>query len=70
MTTSLRKISQKWDSPVACRMGRTSMPGVRMSSRKYEMPRRFGAAGSVRASSRHQSACGAPLAHSFCPLTT
>ena len=34
------------------------------------MPRRFGASGSVRASSRHQSACSAPLAHSFCPLTT
>ena len=34
------------------------------------MPRRFGASGSVRASSRHQSACRAPLAHSFWPLTT
>ena len=34
------------------------------------MPLRFGASTSVRASSRHQSACRAPLAHSFCPLTT
>ena len=34
------------------------------------MPVRLGAAGSVRASSRHQSACSAPLAHTFWPLTT
>ena len=34
------------------------------------MPLRLGASGSVRASSRHQSACRAPLAHSFWPLTT
>ena len=40
-----------------------------MSSRKYEMPLRLGASGSVRASSRHQSALAA-LAHSFWPLTT
>ena len=34
------------------------------------MPLRLGASGSVRASSRHQSACMPPLAHSFWPLTT
>ena len=51
-------------------MGRTSTPGVDMSIRKYEIPFRFGASGSVRASSRHQSACRAPLAQSFWPLTT
>ncbi len=34
------------------------------------MPLRFGRSGSVRASSRHQSACIPPLAHSFWPLTT
>jgi len=34
------------------------------------MPARLGASGSVRASSRHQSACSAPLAQSFWPLTT
>ncbi len=34
------------------------------------MPCRLGASGSVRASSRHQSACIAPLAHTFWPLTT
>src|SRR5438067_4813223 len=33
------------------------------------MPCRLGASGSVRARSRHQSACMAPLAHSFWPLT-
>ena len=33
------------------------------------MPLRLGASGSVRASSRHQSACIPPLAHSFWPLT-
>ena len=70
MRTSLRKISQKCASPIALRMGRTSIPGVFMSIRKYEMPCRLGASGSVRASSRHQSACAPPLAHSFCPLTT
>ena len=70
MTTSLRKISQKCESPMALRIGRTSIPGVVMSSRKYEIPLRFGASGSVRASSRHQSACAPPLAHSFWPFTT
>jgi len=34
------------------------------------MPLRLGASGSVRASSRHQSACLPPLAHSFWPFTT
>ena len=34
------------------------------------MPLRLGASGSVRASSRHQSACIPPLAQSFWPLTT
>ncbi len=68
IATSSRNISQKCDSPVAWRMGRTSMPGGRMSMRKYEMPRRLGAVGSVRASSRHQSAWDAPLAHTFWPV--
>ncbi len=34
MATSVRKTSLKWASPVICRSGRTSMPGVVMSSRK------------------------------------
>ena len=67
MKTSSRKISQKCDSPVAWRMGRTSRPGERMSSRKYEMPGRLGASGSLRARSRHQSAWSAPLTHTFWP---
>ena len=34
MATSVRKTSLKWDSPVIWRRGRTSMPGVAMSTRK------------------------------------
>ena len=34
MRTSVRKTSLKWDAPVACRNGRTSMPGVVMSTKK------------------------------------
>ena len=34
MTTSVRKTSLKWASFVIWRKGRTSMPGVDMSSRK------------------------------------
>ena len=34
MATSVRNTSLKWDSPVIWRNGRTSMPGVVMSTRK------------------------------------
>ena len=34
MRTPSRNTSEKWASPVICRSGRTSMPGVDMSSRK------------------------------------
>ena len=64
--TSRRSATRRWP---AGSVGRRC-PGVVMSIRKYEMPCRFGASGSVRASSRHQSAWAAPLAHTFWPFTT
>jgi len=43
-------------SPVLWRSGRTVMPGLRMSTRRHEMPWARRVAGSVRARSMHQSA--------------
>ena len=37
--TPVRNVSLKWSPPVISTMGRTSMPGLRMSTTKYEMPR-------------------------------
>ena len=58
------------DPPVIWRSGRTSIPGLRMSTRKAEIPARGGAAGSVRHSSRPTSAMCASDVHTFWPLTT
>ncbi len=51
-------------------MGRTSTPGLRMSRISQVMPLCFGAAGSVRTSSSHQSATWARVLQIFWPLTT
>ncbi len=54
--TSEKKTSLNSDSSVICRSGRTSTPAARMSTTRYEMPRCFGASGSVRARQTPQSA--------------
>ena len=70
MTTSVRNVSLKWLPPVISMIGRTSMPGLRMSTTKYEMPRCVGASGSVRASRMPQSLRLAHVLQIFCPFTT
>ena len=68
--TSSKKTSLKPGSPVICTSGRTVMPGAFMSIRMYEMPRCFGASGSVRTRQNIRSAYCAPEVQIFCPLTT
>jgi hypothetical protein len=51
MRTSSRNISLNSLTPVRVRRGRTSMPGLSMGMINQEMPRCFGASGSVRTSS-------------------
>jgi len=70
MATSVRNTSLKWDSPVIWRNGRTSMPGVAMSTRKYVIPRCLGASGSVRASRMPWWLVSAFEVHTFWPFTT
>ena len=65
-----RNTSLKSMSPVRWRSGRTSTPGWCRSTRKYVMPLRFGASGSVRASSTAQSDTCAHVVHTFWPVTT
>ena len=48
--------SASWAMPVICFSGRTSMPGVRMSTKKYVMPWCFGTSTSVRVRRIPQSA--------------
>ncbi len=55
------------ESPVICTIGRTSTPGWRMGTSRYESPLCFGASGFVRHSTKHQSAFAAPEVHTFCP---
>ena len=62
--------SQNSAEPVICLSGRTSTPGWRMDMRKQEMPLCLATLGSVRASSRPQSATLPPLVQIFCPFTT
>ena len=68
--TSSKNSSQKSAEPVACAIGRTSMPGECMSTTRQLMPLCFGTSGSVRTRSMHQSAANAQLVHTFCPVTT
>ena len=70
MRTSVRNISLKCDCPVISVIGRTSTPGVVMSSTKYEMPLCFGADGSVRASRMPKSERSAHVDQIFWPFTT
>ena len=70
MRTSLKNTSLKWATPCACTSGRTSMPGVRMSTMKYVMPLCLGTDGSVRQIRMPKSACCAEEFQTFCPLTT
>ncbi len=69
-TTSSRKSSQNPATPVACRMGRASIPGVSMSMTRQEMPLCLDASGSVRTRIMHRSAWLARLVQTFWPLMT
>ena len=66
--TSSRNISLNRAMPVSSRSGRTSMPGVAMSTRKQPMPSCLGASGSVRARQMAQSASSAMVVHTFWPV--
>ncbi len=68
--TLSKNVSQNSDSPVRLRIGRTVMPGVRMSTSRKLMPFCFFALGSVRTSRKIQSASCANEVQIFCPLTT
>ena len=67
--TSSKNTSLKWCRSAMFTSGRTVIPGVFMSIRKNEIPRCFGASGSVRAKQKIQSACCAPDVQIFCPFT-
>ncbi len=69
MRTSSRCTSLKWALRLICTIGRTSMPGDRMSTTKYVMPAWRQLPGSVRASRMAQSALAAPLVQTFWPVT-
>ncbi len=68
--TSVKNTSAKWRSPAMFSIGRTSTPGVFMSTSRHVMPSCFTfGAKSVRTSRMIQSAHGAPLVQIFWPLT-
>ena len=52
-STSVKNTSAKLAAPLMCRSGRTSMPGVSMSTMSRLMPLCFGASGSVRTYTKH-----------------
>ena len=56
--------------PDIVQIGFTVMPGVCRSTRNIEMPRCFGAEGSVRAASQTYSARCAALVNRLIPLST
>lgn len=68
--TSSRNISANSVDPARVRSGRTVMPGASIGSASQVIPRCFGASGSVRTSSSHQSATSACEVQIFCPLIT
>jgi hypothetical protein len=66
--TSSRNTSFSIGSPVMARSGRTTTPGVVMSSRKYVIPRCLATSRSVRAKQIAQSASAAWVGHTFWPF--
>ena len=70
MRTSVRNTSLKCDWRVGWTSGRTSMPGLVMSTMMKVMPLCFGASGSVRTSSMPQLQNCAAEFHTFWPVTT
>ena len=70
MRTSSRKTSLNSAVPVGCTSGRTSIPGLVMSTMKKVIPLCLGTDGSVRASRMPKSAMWAPEFHTFWPVTT
>jgi uncharacterized protein (TIGR03084 family) len=70
MRTSSKKTWLKEWAPVMSMMGAVVSPGASMGQMKYEIPLRFGASGSVRASSIPHLARWPPLVQILEPLTT
>ena len=60
----------KCEAPVGCTSGRTSMPGVDMSTSRKVMPWCLGTSGLVRVSSMPQLQNCAAEFQTFCPVTT
>lgn len=67
--TSSRKTSLNSDCPLDCLSGRTSMPGVAMSTMKYVMPLCLGTSWSVRARQMPKWASWALEFQTFWPLS-
>jgi hypothetical protein len=67
---SVKKTSLNSASPVISRIGRTSMPGWSMGTRRNVMPLCFGADGFVRARTKIQLAVWADDVQIFWPLMT
>ena len=65
-----KKTSLNSDVPVSWMIGRISTPAWRMGQRMNEIPLCFGADGSVRHTTKHQSAQWASDVHTFCPVIT
>ncbi len=68
--TSSRNISANSVDPARVRSGLTVTPGASIGMASQEIPRCFGACGSVRTSSSHQSATSAWEVQIFEPVTT
>jgi hypothetical protein len=65
-----RNVSLNSECPVICTIGRISMPGCCIGTRRYDKPRCFGASGFVRASTKIQCAQCASDVHTFWPVIT
>ena len=69
-TTSSKYTSQNSSTPCMVRSGRTSMPGLSMSTKNAVIAAWSDARPPVRVSSTHRVAYCAKLVHTFWPLTT
>ena len=70
MRTSSKNTSLNSLDPTIVVISRISIPGRSIGHMTHVMPLCFGAAGSVRMSSSHQSATCANDVQIFCPVTT
>ncbi len=65
-----KKTSLNSAVPVSCRIGRTVIPGWSIGTSRYDRPRARLEPGSVRASTKHQSATCASDVQIFWPVIT